>query len=160
MSDDTFAFIIHPIQIKKDVARKFPLLGIRLKNTSGQPLTQGPITKHILQLSIFLAVSMVFQTLYYLVDLYFVSRIGKEAIAGVGLAGNLMFVTLALTQMLGVGTATLISHAAGRKDQARAQLVFNQSFVFSMRPATSDVDRGSLIAELAHLLDATLRSDP
>src|SRR5207248_7794864 len=95
-------------------------------------LTQGPVTKHILQLSIFLAVSMIFQTLYYLVDLYFVSRIGKEAIAGMGLAGNLMFVTLALTQMLGVGTATLISHAAGRKDQARAQLVINQSLVFSM----------------------------
>lgn len=27
MGDDTFAFIIHPIQIKKDVARKYPLLG-------------------------------------------------------------------------------------------------------------------------------------
>lgn len=27
MTQDTFAFIIHPIQIKKDVARKFPLLG-------------------------------------------------------------------------------------------------------------------------------------
>lgn len=27
MSQDTFAFIIHPIQIKKDVSRKFPLLG-------------------------------------------------------------------------------------------------------------------------------------
>jgi fatty aldehyde-generating acyl-ACP reductase len=27
MVDDTFAFIIHPIQIKKDVQRKFPLLG-------------------------------------------------------------------------------------------------------------------------------------
>ena len=27
MSEDTFAFIIHPIQIKKDVARKYPLLG-------------------------------------------------------------------------------------------------------------------------------------
>ncbi|MCA9888437.1 MAG: shikimate dehydrogenase, partial [Anaerolineae bacterium] len=25
--EDTFAFIIHPIQIKKDVARKFPILG-------------------------------------------------------------------------------------------------------------------------------------
>jgi predicted amino acid dehydrogenase len=32
--DDTFAFIIHPIQIKKDVARKFPLLGKLL--TEGQ----------------------------------------------------------------------------------------------------------------------------
>ena len=27
MPEDTFAFIIHPIQIKKDVSRKFPLLG-------------------------------------------------------------------------------------------------------------------------------------
>lgn len=27
MTDDTFAFIIHPITIKKDVSRKFPLLG-------------------------------------------------------------------------------------------------------------------------------------
>ncbi len=34
MSQDTFAFIIHPIQIKKDVARKFPLLGNIL--TEGQ----------------------------------------------------------------------------------------------------------------------------
>jgi len=34
MSDDTFAFIIHPIQIKKDVARKYPLLGKML--TEGQ----------------------------------------------------------------------------------------------------------------------------
>ncbi|MCA9902929.1 MAG: shikimate dehydrogenase [Anaerolineae bacterium] len=34
MVDDTFAFIIHPIQIKKDVQRKFPLLGKIL--TEGQ----------------------------------------------------------------------------------------------------------------------------
>jgi len=95
-------------------------------------LTQGSITRHILQLSAFLAVSLIFQTLYYLVDLYFVSSLGKEAIAGVGLAGNLMLVVLALTQMLGVGTTTLISHAAGQKDQRRAQLVFNQSFVLSL----------------------------
>jgi putative MATE family efflux protein len=95
-------------------------------------LTQGSVTRHVLHLAVFMAVSMVFQTLYYLVDLYFVSRLGKEAIAGVGLAGNLMLVVLALTQMLGVGTTTLISHAAGRKDQPRAQLVFNQSFVLAL----------------------------
>jgi MATE family, multidrug efflux pump len=94
-------------------------------------LTQGSVTKHILNLALFIGVSMIFQTLYYLVDLYFVSRLGKEAIAGVGLSGNLMMVVLALTQMLGVGTTTLISHAAGRKDQSRAQLVFNQSLVLS-----------------------------
>ena len=83
-------------------------------------LTQGSVTRHLLELSAFFAVSMVFQTLYYLVDLYFVSRLGQEAIAGVGLAGNLMLVILALTQMIVVWTTTLIAHAAGAKDQPRA----------------------------------------
>jgi putative MATE family efflux protein len=107
-------------------------------------LTRGSVTRHVLHLAVFLAVSMVFQTLYYLVDLYFVSRLGKEAIAGVGLAGNLMLVVLALTQMLGVGTTALISHAAGQKDQPRAQMVFNQSFVLAVLVGAAVVALGYL----------------
>lgn len=83
-------------------------------------------------MSAFMAVSMAVSTLYLLADLYWVGRLGKEAIAAVGLAGNLTMIVLALTQMLGVGTTTLISHAAGQKDQPRAELVFNQSFVMSI----------------------------
>src|SRR6266581_7245903 len=94
-------------------------------------LTQGSVTRHLLALSAFMAASMLFQTLYYLADLYFVGRLGKEAIAAVGLSGNLMMVVLAITQTLGVGTTTLVSHAVGRKDQERATLVFNQAFVLS-----------------------------
>src|SRR5213082_1815812 len=80
-------------------------------------LTQGSVTKHLLQMTAFLAISMVVQTLYLLADLYWVGRLGKEAIAAVGVAGNFTMIVLALTQMLGVGTTTLISQAAGRKDQ-------------------------------------------
>lgn len=95
-------------------------------------LTTGPITRHLLKTTSFMLVTMVFQTLYFLVDLYWVGRLGTEAVAAVGIAGNLNFVVLALTQMLGVGTTTLVSHAAGRKDDARALLVFNQSQVLAM----------------------------
>src|SRR5205085_11900667 len=70
---------------------------------------------------------MVFQTAYYLVDLYFVAHIGAAAIAGVGAAGNLVFLVLALTQMLAAGTLALLSHAVGRKDRAETNLIFNQS---------------------------------
>ena len=80
----------------------------------------------------FLAVSMVVQTLYLLADLYWVGRLGKEAIAAVGVAGNLNMIVLALTQMVGVGTTTLIAQAAGRKDQPHAETVFNQSFIMSL----------------------------
>ena len=37
-----------------------------------------------------------------------------------------MFIIMALTQVLGVGTIALISHAVGRKDQPDANLIFNQ----------------------------------
>ena len=93
--------------------------------------------KHLLNMAAFMAVSMLVQTLYLLADLYWVGRLGKEAIAAVGVAGNLMMIVLALTQMLGVGTTTLISHAAGKKDQPRAELVFNQSFVMSILVAVA-----------------------
>ena len=95
-------------------------------------LTQGSIPKHLLKLAGFIAVTMTFQTLYYLVDLYFVAGLGEASVAGVSLCGNLAVAVLALTQMLGVGTSSLIAQAAGRKDQPTAQLVFNQSFVLSL----------------------------
>jgi putative MATE family efflux protein len=100
--------------------------GIAMKD-----LSDGPIAKHIVQMAVPIAAGMFFQTLYFLIDLYFVARIGDAALAGVGAAGNVMFIVLALTQVLGVGTVALISQAVGRKDKADAMLVFNQSLVLS-----------------------------
>ena len=96
-----------------------------------QDLTTGSVTRHLLKTTGFMLVTMVFQTLYFLVDLYWVGRLGKEAVAGVAIAGNLTFIVLAITQMLGVGITTLVSHAAGRKDRDRALLVFNESLLLS-----------------------------
>jgi putative MATE family efflux protein len=94
-------------------------------------LTQGPVTGQLIAMSVPLAIGMLFQTLYLLVDMYFVSGLGDAAMAGVGSAGTAMFVIMALTQMLGVGTVALVSHAVGRKDQPEANLVFNQSVMLS-----------------------------
>jgi putative MATE family efflux protein len=96
-----------------------------------QDLTTGSIPRHLLKTTGFMLVTMVFQTLYFLVDLYWVGRLGKEAVAGVAIAGNLTFVVLAITQMLGVGITTLVSHATGQKDRDRALLVFNESLMLS-----------------------------
>ena len=95
-------------------------------------LTTGSISRHLLKTTGFMLVTMLFQTLYYLVDLYWVGRLGKEAVAAVGISGNLMFLVLALTQMLGVGTTALVSHASGRKDRQHALLIFNQALVLSV----------------------------
>jgi putative MATE family efflux protein len=94
-------------------------------------LTQGSIQRHIVTMSIPIAIGMLVQTLYVLVDMYFVARLGGDALAGVSAAGNVMFIVLGLTQMLSIGTSALISHAAGAKDREGATLVFNQSLLIA-----------------------------
>jgi putative MATE family efflux protein len=110
-------------------------------------LTEGPIDGHLLAMAAPIAAGMIFQTLYFLVDLYFVGRLGGAAIAGVGSAGNLTFLIMALTQVLGVGTVALIAQAVGRKDQARATLIFNQSSVLAMAALVSCLLLGVLFAK-------------
>lgn len=95
-------------------------------------LTQGSIHRHVVKMAMPIAMGMFFQTMYILVDLYFVSHLGKDSIAGVGAAGNSQFIVMALTQILGVGTVALIAQAAGRKDQADANLIFNQSLLIAL----------------------------
>jgi putative MATE family efflux protein len=95
-------------------------------------LTQGPVGRHVVRLAAFIALAMLFQSLYFVADLYFVARFGSEAVAGVGLAGTLTFLVLGLTQALSVGALALISQAFGRKAQAEAQRIFNQALVLSV----------------------------
>jgi len=95
-------------------------------------LSTGSINRHLVGMAAPIAAGMIFQTLYFLVDLYFVGRLGGAAIAGVGSAGNLAFLVMSLTQVLGVGTVALIAQAVGRKDQPGANLVFNQSSVLAL----------------------------
>ncbi|MGA0934895.1 MAG: MATE family efflux transporter [Pseudohongiellaceae bacterium] len=94
-------------------------------------LTQGSITGTIIAMAAPVAAGMIFQTLYLLVDLYFVASLGDAAVAGVGAAGTLFFVIMALSQILGVSSVALISQAVGRKDQAKANLVFNQAIALA-----------------------------
>ena len=94
-------------------------------------LTRGSVGGHVLQIAGFIALTTTFQTLYFLADLYFVGTLGREAVAGVSLAGNITFLVLALTQALGVGATSLIAQALGRKERERAELVFNQALALA-----------------------------
>jgi putative MATE family efflux protein len=109
-------------------------------------LTQGSIVANILAMAAPMAAGMIFQTLYFLVDLYFVAGLGDAAVAGVGAAGTLMFVIMALTQVLGVGTVALIAQAVGRRDQADANLVFNQSVLFAVACSLATLIGGYALA--------------
>ncbi len=90
-------------------------------------LTQGSVTRQLLGMAGFMMIGMLVQTLYSLVDLYWVGRLGAAAQAAVTLSSNLMMVSMAVSQMLGAGTGALVAQAVGRKDHEEAHHVFNQA---------------------------------
>ena len=109
-----------------------------------QDLTHGSIPRHVLTMAAPIAAGMLLQTLYYIVDLYFVAQLGDAPLAGVSATSPVMFVVFSLTQILGVGTVALMSHAVGRKDRADASHVFNQSVALAALCAAATLAGGFL----------------
>ena len=56
-----------------------------MKNNSRIDLTEGPIFKTLIGLAVPVTISMVMFTVYLMVDLYFVARLGPDAVAAVSI---------------------------------------------------------------------------
>lgn len=95
-------------------------------------LTQGSIASHLLGMAAFIGISLIFQTLYFIVDLYFVARLGNAAIAGVSAAGNVFFLALAASQLISIGVMATVAQAVGKKDEAEANLFSDQAISMSL----------------------------
>ncbi len=95
-------------------------------------LTQGSIAAHVLSMAAFIGIGLIFQTMYFIVDLYFVSRLGSAAIAGVSAAGNVFFLALAASQLISIGVMATVAQAVGKKDEAEANLYSDQAISMSL----------------------------
>lgn len=82
-------------------------------------MTQTPIPKLVVSLSIPTAVSMLVTAVYNLADTYFVSQLGTSASGAVGIVFSLMSLIQAVGYMVGNGASSLISrHLGGGNNDA------------------------------------------
>ena len=100
-----------------------------MQNSARIDLTEGPILKTLVRLAVPVTVSMVMFTVYLMVDLYFVGRLGPDAVAAVSISGNAFFIHLGFSTILGTGGMALIAQAFGRKDYDYAARVFKQECI-------------------------------
>ena len=112
----------------------------------GLNLTTGTITRQLLRLSSPILFGMFMFTLYLLTDLYFVGRLGPDAVAALSISGNVFFVHLGLSCIIGTGAMVLIAQAYGAKEFSRAKEVFKQSLILSMIAGSAAAVTGLLIA--------------
>jgi len=126
-----------------------PKLNIKISKPNAGPrlnLTEGPILKTLVKLAVPVTISMVLFTIYLLVDIYFVGKLGPDAVAALSISSNAFFIHLGFSTVLGTGGMALIAQAFGRKEYDQAAQVFKQSLLMALVIGTIEAVTGFLLA--------------
>lgn len=83
---------------------------------SDRDFTQGPIVAAIIILAIPMILEMSMESIFALVDTYFVARLGADAIAVVSLTESVIALVYAVAIGLGIGATATIARRVGEKD--------------------------------------------
>ena len=96
---------------------------------SERDFTKIPLSKAILLLSIPMVLEMIMESVFALVDIFFVSRLGAEAVATVGITESLMTIIYAIGIGLSVGTTALVARRIGEKRPEEASVAAVQAII-------------------------------
>ena len=89
--------------------------------------TVGPIGRALGLLAIPMMLEMSMESVFALVDIIFVSRLGTDAVAAVGITEALITVLYAIAIGLGMGVTAMVARRIGAKDNDAAARVTGQA---------------------------------
>ena len=97
-----------------------------------QDFTEGKLSRAILLLSIPAVLEMVMESVFVIVDIYFVSRLGADAVATVGITESIVTVIYAIAIGLGTATTSMVSRRIGEKNPDAASVAAFQAILTGM----------------------------
>jgi putative MATE family efflux protein len=99
---------------------------------SHQDFTSGDLNRAILLLAIPMVLEMVLESLFAIVDVFFVGRIGANAVATVGLTESLLSLVFAVAMGLSLSTTAMVARRIGEKDHEGAAVAGVQAIILGL----------------------------
>src|SRR6201981_3267672 len=99
---------------------------------SHQDFTAGNLNRAILLLAIPMVMEMVLESLFSVVDVFWVGRLGADAIATVGLTESLLSLVFAVGLGLSLSTTAMVARRIGEKDPSGAAVAGVQAIVLGL----------------------------
>ncbi len=94
-------------------------------------LTQGSVVRHVLRMTPPMAMAFFAMMAFNLVDTWFVSKLGTEALAAMGFTFPLVMITHAIAMGLGMGVSSTVSRAIGSQDNDEVQRLSTYSLLLT-----------------------------
>src|ERR1700683_1014265 len=82
---------------------------------SHQDFTTGSLNRAILLLAVPMVLEMVLESLFAVVDVFWVGRLGANAVATVGLSESLMLLVFAIGMGVSLSTTAMVARGIGEK---------------------------------------------
>jgi putative MATE family efflux protein len=102
---------------------------------SHQDFTGGSLNRAILLLAIPMILEMVLESLFAVVDVFWVGRLGADAVATVGLTESLLSLVFAIGLGLSLSTTAMVARRIGEKDPAAAAVAGVQAIILGLTVA-------------------------
>src|SRR5947209_18695970 len=99
---------------------------------SHQDYTIGSLNRSILLLAIPMVLEMVLESLFAVVDVFWVGRLGANAVAVVGLTESMLALVFAIGLGVAISTTAMVARRIGEKDPEDAAVAGVQAIVLGM----------------------------